>query len=115
MAIILYGMSLRKKGSRRLIIDGTSYLWQVRENQDCKTLAIQAEDQGQSLIAGFHEWNYSFFERVTITPSIIKIIIQHALRNGWQPTESGPSFYLSFSRETEEMLGLEPGSIYSEE
>ena len=93
-------MTLPKKGSRTLNLDGTEYRWLVTVRQGILHLTIEkAIDPGQRLQAYFEPhnlfkrgaarlWSLSRQGR-SITPDIVARIIRHGLANDWQPASKG--------------------------
>lgn len=78
-------MTLKRKESRRIVVDGRSYRWIVGPNDE--GLAIIAEHEsghGQRMITRWFEHERG------ISPAIVEEAILHALDNGWRPDEPGP-------------------------
>ena len=80
-------MTLRKKGTRVIAIDGIQYRWIVAPNDE-PGLAIVVEganSPGRRLV--------SWVEHGTlITPALIRQIILSGRRAGWLPDERGTDF-----------------------
>ncbi|HEU4451666.1 MAG TPA: hypothetical protein VFR81_01360 [Longimicrobium sp.] len=92
-------MTLKRKESRRIVVDGRSYRWIVGPNDE--GLAIIAEHEsghGQRMVTGWFR-----HERV-ISPAVVREAILHALENGWRPDEPGPE--LVFRVDAERFLWM---------
>jgi hypothetical protein len=100
-------MTLPKKKSRKIQVDGKEYRWLISKRKETIELSIErTEISGQLMQVSFESHN-SYkkdanlqWQRVrqdtSITPQIVKQIIQHGLANGWKPEERRkPLFYLS--------------------
>ena len=88
-------MTLPKKGSRSISIDGCEFRYKVSGNDGWIDVLIELEaGRGQKLKAVFDyhtelsEGGMRHQER-KVTPSIIRQLIQHALSIGWQPEVGG--------------------------
>lgn len=97
-------MAIRKKGARRIIVDGQSYLWRVRRrgpDPDNRgwgwSFAVQhAEAAGSTLIVHLTRRHPSWNTTVTpVIPSEVARCIRLAVAEGWQPTAQGSAFHLS--------------------
>ena len=80
-------MSINRKGSRKITVDGEIYLWRVRDNWDHITVVIQHENEKhQYLISSFIESGVMLYDQTPpITPGIIRKAIKSALSEGWDP------------------------------
>lgn len=100
-------MSLVKKGSRLITVDGVTYRWRVRgkptyvqglcerplavavEQVDCKArvlLVSMPQDHPSNWIGG---------SAVPVLPSAVAAIVRKALAEGWQATPSGTAFLMT--------------------
>lgn len=90
-------MALPKKGSRKIIVDGHSYIWIITKNDTVTTLTIaSAEINGQTMIACFDRFIKSSEgkEYFVITPYIVRQSILYGLENNWKPHVSGGQIHL---------------------
>lgn len=90
-------MTLPKKNSRQIEVEGEKYRWLVSKHGGVMNLSIESANfAGQLLQARFEPHDYyksgkngwqKTFQAVSITPKIVKQIIQIGLANGWKPYE----------------------------
>ena len=81
-------MSLPKKGSRLIIINGISYRYKiVVRSAQTEIFIEQDEVKGQKLHCISRNQN-----QVTITPAVVNPIISSAIQKGWKPAEKGKTF-----------------------
>jgi hypothetical protein len=75
-------MSLAKKGSRVVDVDGRRYRWRVHTVHDPNFAIVVelAEDAAQRMVTRVHP------PAAMITPELVRRAIRHALANGWAPT-----------------------------
>jgi len=102
-------MTVRKKGSRRIVVDGVEYLWRFPrrpasgawDGTSGFTVAIQRADRTGSVLALciarphptiIRLWGSSVF---SLLPSQVAAAIRQALEAGWQPGELGSDFGLT--------------------
>lgn len=97
-------MALLKKGSRRLVIDGISYRWRVRNRPTyCQAngwtrlvLAVERADiSGGKLMVKLpqaHPDNWFGEEVVAVLPSHVACYVRQALSMGWQSDRPGKPF-----------------------
>jgi hypothetical protein len=97
-------VGLAKRGTRRIVVDGVAYRWGVSPDDGYMVLVAELTDEpGQRLEAFFHY--HDIYEpqgagvlrvvgqRRAIRPGVVQVVIQAALRRGWQPSQRGlPSF-----------------------
>ena len=75
-------MSIAKKGTRRIVVEGASYQWVVSPDDE-PGLGIVVEREaghGQRLLAWVEHGN-------TISPVLVRKVILYALSRGWTPSE----------------------------
>ncbi|KAI9134689.1 hypothetical protein [Acaryochloris sp. CCMEE 5410] len=99
-------MTLAKKGSRKIVVDGVAYRWSIRHKptypqalcQSNLTTAVELYDQpGTTLIITWSEPrpdNWLMATSTSITPQHITNAIRQALRQGWEPALSGATYPL---------------------
>ncbi len=101
-------MAIRKKGSRRIVVDGVPYLWRVRHkvtySQECLQYGLSfavhhADEAGATLVVYLppphpsQSW-LSQEAAVPLVPSAVARYIREALDAGWAPGEPGHTFVL---------------------
>ena len=99
-------MSVRKKGSRRIVVDGAVYLWRIRrrptrmdwelnsgfiitvqdENRTGSVLSISSQRPRPTVVSA---WGLPV---VSVLPSHVATAIRQALAEGWQPAEQDSNF-----------------------
>lgn len=79
-------MSMAKKGTRLITVDGVRYRWTCDPNRD-ELIHVQSVDPaGARLSVGVMDW------LGTVLPSGIAHVIRTAIRKGWKPLKPGPPF-----------------------
>ena len=82
-------MSLAKRSSRRITVDGVPYRWAVSVDSGFFTIVVQlAEGQGSRLEAQTTERHWG--DTRSIAPGGIAAMIRHALDSGWAPETGTP-------------------------
>ncbi|NOK22330.1 hypothetical protein [Corallococcus carmarthensis] len=77
-------MTLRRKGTRRIVVREMSFRWTVAPNDE-PGLAIVVEHEGAR-----GRPMVTWVEHGTIiAPGLVKEVIHHALDAGWQPDQPG--------------------------
>ncbi|WP_406008390.1 hypothetical protein OG440_21365 [Streptomyces sp. NBC_00637] len=102
-------MALVRKGSRRIVVDGTAYRWRLRGRptyfqglawSPCTFAVEHAATPGTTLVVTTdqpHPSNWIGREPEPALPSGVAAAIRLALRAGWAPTASGSAFHLDQS------------------
>ncbi|MEU8710988.1 hypothetical protein [Streptomyces sp. NPDC048663] len=102
-------MALVRKGSRRIVVDGTVYRWRLRGRptypqglawSPCTFAVEHADTPGTTLVVTTdqpHPSNWIDREAEPVLPSDVAHAIERALRGGWTPTASGGPFHLDLS------------------
>ncbi|MCX4704437.1 hypothetical protein [Streptomyces sp. NBC_01373] len=102
-------MALVRKGSRRIVVDGTVYRWRLRGRptyfqgltwSPCTFAVEHADTRGQTLVVTTHQPHPSnWIGRVaeTVLPSAVAAAVRLALREGWAPKAPGSAFHLDQS------------------
>jgi hypothetical protein len=102
-------MALVRKGSRRIVVDGTAYRWRLRGRptyfqglawSPCTFAVEHADTPGMTLVVTMnqpHPSNSFGREARPVLPSGVAQAIQLALRAGWTPTAPGSPFHLDQS------------------
>ncbi len=97
-------MSLPKKGSREINVEGTSYRWLVRARptytQACQdgpmVAAVEQENTKGATLSIKFKWQrpdvaINMYPN-SVTPKLVELCIKSAISEGWKPSESGPAF-----------------------
>ncbi|OIJ87916.1 hypothetical protein BIV25_37475 [Streptomyces sp. MUSC 14] len=99
-------MALARKGSRRIVVDGTNYRWRLRRRptydqglcrSPCTYAVEHAENPGTTLVVTTdqpHPGNWLDRPGSPVLPSDVADAIAAALRCGWVPTRAGSPFHL---------------------
>jgi hypothetical protein len=102
-------MALGRKGSRHIVIDGTSYRWRLRRRptygqglcwSPCTYAVEHAGHPGTTLVVTTnqpHTGNWLERPGNPVLPSDVTDAIAAALRQGWVPTRAGSPFHLDQS------------------
>ncbi|MFJ6393627.1 hypothetical protein ACIQJT_39300 [Streptomyces sp. NPDC091972] len=102
-------MALVRKGSRRIVVDGTAYRWRLRGRptyfqgmtwSPCTFAVEHADTPGMTLVVTTnqpHPSNWFGREATPVLPFDVAQAIQLALRECWAPTASGSPFYFDQS------------------
>jgi hypothetical protein len=102
-------MALVRKGSRRIVVDGTAYRWRLRGRPTyfqalawtpCTFAVEQADTPGMMLVVTTnqpHLSNWFGREATPVLSSGVAQAIHLALREGWTPTAQGSAFHLDQS------------------
>ncbi|MFJ6896850.1 hypothetical protein [Streptomyces hokutonensis] len=102
-------MALVRKGSRRIVVDGTVYRWRLRGRltyfqgltwSPCRFAVEHADTPGMTLVVTtdhLHPSNWIGREAGPVLPSSVAAAVQLALHMGWAPTAQGAAFHLDQS------------------
>ncbi|MET8643998.1 hypothetical protein ACWEQ2_28525 [Streptomyces sp. NPDC004096] len=102
-------MTLGRKGSRRISVDGTDYRWRLRRRptysqalcwSPCTCAVEHADRPGTTLVVTTnqpHMGNWCAREATSVHPSDVANAIRCALRQGWVPAQAGSPFHLDQS------------------
>ncbi|TXS40424.1 hypothetical protein EAO75_36270 [Streptomyces sp. uw30] len=102
-------MALARKGSRRIVVDGTAYRWRLRGRptyfqglawSPCTFAVEHAENPSRTLVVTTnqpHPSNWIGRETDPVLPSGVAAAVRLALRDGWTPTAPGSAFHLDQS------------------
>jgi hypothetical protein len=102
-------MTLTRKGSRHIVVDGTAYRWRLRRRPTYSqalawtpcTFAVEHADGGGTTLvvttAHAHPGNWLGREYRPVLPTDVRQAVEHALREGWNPASPGSPFHLDFS------------------
>ena len=80
-------MAIAKKYRRKIVVDGLTYFWVVKDNLDIVNLMVElAESQGAKLRISFdYVRMYCDAEKQSIRPSFVRKAILDARAGGWRP------------------------------
>ncbi|MFE2068861.1 hypothetical protein ACFXDH_41930 [Streptomyces sp. NPDC059467] len=102
-------MALVRKGSRRIVVDGTAYRWRLRGRptyfqglvwSPCTFAVERADTPGMTLVVTTsqpHSSNWIGREAEPVRPSGVAAAVRLALREGWTPAAPGSAFHLGQS------------------
>lgn len=102
-------MALVRKGSRRIVVDGTVYRWRLRGRptyfqglawSPCTFAVEHADTPAAALVvttSQLHPSNWIGREAEPVLPSGVAAAVRLALREGWTPTAPGSAFHLDQS------------------
>lgn len=101
-------MTIPKKGSRQIVVDGECYRWYIRRKptycqalmQTQLTLTVEhLTHPGTTLIAELpqpHPSHWMNHPVVPVLPSDVERIIRLGIAKGWQPPKDGGSFAVTY-------------------
>ena len=100
-------MAIPKKGSRKIVVDGSTYRWLIRSkekvSQTCYgtgrlRVAIELNEKANRTLLIYtdrpHPHDISTTEVIPITPVDIENWIREAHKLGWQFSQSGPQMHV---------------------
>ena len=102
-------MALVRKGSRRIVVDGTAYRWRLRgrptflqglARSPCTFAVERADTPGATLVVTTdqpHPSNWMGCDAEPVRPSSVAAAVRLALGEGWTPTAPGSAFHLDQS------------------
>ena len=102
-------MTISRKGSRRVVVDGVPYRWTVRPSpsylqalaQNPLSFAVADESSaGTTLIvqlSGPRPEKWLTEPEATVTPVIIQQAVRSALARGWRATQRGAPYILELA------------------
>jgi hypothetical protein len=111
-------MTVIKKGYKKIVINNSQYLWKTTVDRDywIVKLIIAGENRnGQVLITYFplfskfvgpdcEEKSNGYVKQLMIAPYTVRLVIEHALQDGWRPDKAGKPFHLSIEGKIEHQL-----------
>ena len=99
-------MAIPKKGSRKIVVDGSTYRWLIRKrasyDQVCFdgriNLAIELDEKRCRTLIIYtdrtHPNNIGITEVIPVTPADIENWIREAHKLGWQSNQVGPQMHV---------------------
>ncbi len=98
-------MAIRKRGSKRITVEGILYLWQVRKRKTSQqgigtgkiTLVIAALNKPSTTLLidlerAYDNYWLDFKLTQPVLPNEVEQWIRQAIAQGWQPLEAGKPF-----------------------
>lgn len=100
-------MALNKKGKRKITVEGQTFIWIYRFEDEILRLTIMSEEKTHSRLICIFDykdfWLY-FKERIEnkdfesptwiLTSKTVRKVIEFGLINGWKPFEKGEDFII---------------------
>ena len=83
-------MALARKGSRKIVVEGSEYRWTVSADDEAG-VGIVVEDHNKPACR-LVKW---VDHGLVISPAVVRGVIVEALAIGWRPREPGPDFVRS--------------------
>lgn len=117
-------MALVRKRSRRIVVDGRAYRWQLRRRPSYRqalsespfTYAVEDYDHpGRTLVVTTsrpHPSNWFNRPSAPVLPADVARAIQEAIERGWDPSSRGAPFRLDQSAGPEKPSGPETSLDY---
>lgn len=102
-------MTIPRKGSRPIVVDGIEYRWRVRHRpthsqgvlDHSLTVAVDAAEGARCTLvvdlAQSHPCNWLGDPARPVTPAEIAGLIREARQRGWEPMQAGKAFRMSVS------------------
>jgi hypothetical protein len=103
-------MTISKRNSRTVIVDGEEYRWSPSQDSGYMILVVQnSSGQGKKLEVvisddknivienGSYTIENGDSNKLMITPKLVQQVIREAIVLGWNPTELGPPVELSLN------------------
>lgn len=99
-------MAIGRKGSRRIVVDGTTYRWRLRGRPTysqglcwwpCRYAVEHADTPGTTLVVTTNQPYASIWVGVSgspVLPAEVAATIASALRKGWSPTHTGSPLHM---------------------
>jgi hypothetical protein len=95
----------KAKGFRSIIVEGVQYRWCFRSGSDDSRVTLQGSESGGQqavvVLPGVRDpWlavSDGGAKVTTVSPKIVRRMIQHALSVGWQPARRGAPVRFDFS------------------
>jgi len=100
-------MAMRKRGSRRIVVDGAAYRWRIRRRATlCQAdygngtlhVGVESADRRGSVLVlltdRLHPSGWAWEEIVAVTPGDVAGWIRAAIDAGWEPIRPGPPIVL---------------------
>ncbi|HYE20512.1 MAG TPA: hypothetical protein VEA69_18840 [Tepidisphaeraceae bacterium] len=89
-------MSLAKRSSRTISVDGVAYRWAVSPDDGYMWLVVERADRAGQRVEAVFEYHdvrgadgRNAGQRRAASPGVVAAVIRHALANGWRPGRGG--------------------------
>ena len=102
-------MSLSRKNSRNIQVDGKSYCWMFFENSGWNDLTVQSASGGGRKLSVQIPWENDGSANMpykSVTPSMVSRAIRFALESGWNPVENGSPVVCRFHNGVLDLLKM---------
>lgn len=106
-------MSLSKRKSRKISVDGEDYRWSPSRDSGYMVLVVQhisgkgkkleviiSDDENIVVENGTYSIEIGDQNKLIITPKLVEILIRDSIYLGWNPSEKGPPAELSLNEGT---------------
>ena len=85
-------MTLAKKGTRRISVDGSRYLWKVSVDSGYFTIVVLPESGAGQRLEARTSHDRHWGDKRSITPGGVAAVIRTAIQEGWTPDAKKASF-----------------------
>lgn len=98
-------MTIPKKGSRKIVVEGIEYRWKVHWRHSIMTSSVELYEEPKSVLSISFLWIpkkdfWDWYEvPAIIIPQIIETCIKKAISQGWKPNEKGQTFKITHEKE----------------
>lgn len=88
-------MTMPKKSSRAIEVDGVAYRWTVNPDSDYMVLIVEAAEEHGQVLEAYYEYDDvqgpdgHDVQLRRLTPADAAEVIREGLAGGWQPTRRG--------------------------
>ena len=96
-------MSLSRKKSRKISIDGHDYRWVFSPDSGYFNVIVQIADGAGARLEAQSSSDWVNYGDAQISPGIVEKLIRLAIEDGWEPTERGVPFSV---RSFDKRLGI---------
>lgn len=103
-------MSLSKKKSRKIVVDGLEYRWSPSQDSGFMILVVQhisgkgkkveviiSDDKNIIIENGSYSIEFGDTNKLIITPRLVETIVKDSIKLGWNPIEKGPPVQLTLN------------------
>jgi hypothetical protein len=78
-------VTLARKGTRRITVDGSKYIWKVSVDSGYFTLVVELESGTGQRLEARTKRDRHWGDKRSITPAGVAAVIRAAVREGWTP------------------------------
>ncbi len=97
-------MSLSKKKSRKISVDGKDYRWAFSPDSGYFRVIVQIADGDGARLEAQSSNDWIDYGEAQISPGIVEKLIRFAISDGWKPAERGVPFSIY---DFDKLLGLD--------